>query len=196
MKILLATNNKHKIEEINEIMGEYASILTTLSDFPSFAKPVEDGNTYRENALKKALHYHKLTGLPAMADDSGLEIDAFNGKPGLMSARFISPTISHEERNKIVLERMKNFPDDKRSARFICCCVLVYSPDDIRTEYGELEGSIGYELKGEHGFGYDPIFYLPGRKMYLAEIQPEEKNKISHRAIAFNKIKKHIKGDV
>ncbi len=196
MKILLATNNKHKVEEIKEIMGEYARMFKTLSDFSGLPIPVEDGKTYRENSLKKAMHYHKLTGLPAIADDSGIEIDAFDGKPGLMSARFINPSISFEERNKIVLERMKNVPDEKRGAKFICCCVLIYSDEDIRTEYGVFEGKIGYDIKGDYGFGYDPIFYLPKMKAYLAQIPPEEKNKISHRAIAFEKIKMHIKGEL
>ena len=192
MDILLATNNLHKVEEIKKIMGEYSHRIKCLSDFPQYPQPVEDGDTYRENALKKAMHYHKLTGLPTMADDSGIEIDAFDGKPGIYSARFIDPNLSFEERNKIVLERMKETPEDKRGARFRCCCVLVYSKDDIRTEYGTLEGKIGYELKGDHGFGYDPIFYLPERKKYLAEILPEEKNQISHRARAFEKMKKQL----
>lgn len=192
MEILLATNNSHKVDEISKIMAGTPVLIKNLSQFPPYPQPVEDGETYRENALKKAMHYHKLTGLPTLADDSGLEIDAFDGAPGIYSARFISPDISFEERNHIVLEKMKDIPDEKRGARFRCCCVMVLSDEDIRTEYGDLEGKIGYELKGEHGFGYDPIFYLPDRKLHLAEIPPEEKNRISHRARAFEKIKKHV----
>ena len=192
MDILLATNNAHKVEEIKEILSEYAHRIKCLSDFPRYPIPVEDGDTYRENSLKKAIHYHKLTGLPTIADDSGIEIDAFGGKPGIYSARFINPDIPFTERNKIVLERMKEVPDENRGARFRCCCVLVYSDEDIRTEYGTVEGKIGFEMKGEYGFGYDPIFYLPERQKYLAQIPPEEKNVISHRAKAFEKIKKHL----
>jgi len=194
MDILLATNNEHKVEEIAEILNKCPVRLRNLKDFPDFPKPVEDGKTYRENALKKALHYHKLTGLPTVADDSGIEIDALEGKPGIYSARFIAPDIGYDERNRGVLNMLSTVPNDGRGARFRCCCVLVYSEDDIRAEYGTLEGRIGHELKGEHGFGYDPIFYLPNRRLYLAEVPPEEKNRISHRAIAFEKIKKHLDG--
>ena len=138
------------------------------------------------------MHYYKLTGVPTIADDSGLEIDAFNGEPGIHSARFIKPDMSFAQRNGIILERMKDVPEENRGARFRCCCVLVYSENDIRTESGTLEGKIGYEAKGGFGFGYDPVFFVSEFDKYLAELPPEIKNRISHRARAFDNIKKHI----
>jgi XTP/dITP diphosphohydrolase len=192
MHILLASNNEHKVQEIFDILDEFRGNLRSLRDFGDLPKPVEDAKTYYKNAMKKALHYHWQTGLPTLGDDSGLEIDALNGEPGIFSARYINPRLSFAERNQLILEKMKDVPEEKRTARFHCCSVLVYSENDIRYECGVLEGRIGYEMKGEYGFGYDPIFFLPERGLYLAEIPPEEKNVISHRAGAFMKIKKHF----
>jgi XTP/dITP diphosphohydrolase len=196
MQILIATSNKHKAVEIRSILDEFRDNLKILSDFGDLPKPVEDGKTYYKNALKKALHYHWQTGLPTLADDSGLEIDAFNGEPGVFSARYINPRMSFSERSRIILEKMQEVPEDKRTARFHCCCVLVVNENDIRSECGILDGRIGYEITGNYGFGYDPIFFLPERGVYLAELPPEEKNRISHRADAFSKIKKHIAAPV
>jgi XTP/dITP diphosphohydrolase len=192
MPILIATSNQHKVMEIRDILDEFRESLKSLSDFGDLPKPEEDGSTYYKNALKKALHYHWQTGLPTLSDDSGLEIDAFNGEPGIYSARYINPKLSFEERNRIILEKMQDVPDDERSARFYCCSVLVLNENDIRSECGVLEGRIGYEIKGKYGFGYDPIFFLPDRKLHLAELPPNEKNRISHRANAFSKMKVHI----
>ncbi len=192
MKILLATNNSHKVEEIRKILKGFPGEILDLSSFKPVPEPVEDGSTYRDNALIKAFYYHRLTGLPTLADDSGIEIDAFDGAPGIYSARFIDPEFSFEQRNREVLRRMKELPDSRRGACFRCCCVLVMNPDRIITEYGVLEGMIAREIQGEYGFGYDPIFYLPHRKAHLAQIPPQEKNRISHRAKAFEKMKKHL----
>ena len=192
MKIVLATNNAHKVEEIRKILAGTSMDILDLSAFPPGPQPLEDGHTYRENAIKKALHYYKVTGHPTLADDSGIEIDAFDGAPGIHSARFINPEYSFEERNREVLHRMAKVPDEKRGARFRCCCVLVVEPENVITEYGTLEGAIGRQIEGEHGFGYDPIFYLPDRGVYLAQVDPAEKNRISHRARAFARMKAHL----
>lgn len=192
MDILIASGNTHKVEEIRAILKDCPVNFKALSDFPPMPEPVEDGSTYIENAFKKALNYHRAVEIPVIADDSGLEIDAFNGEPGIYSARYVDPKMSFSDRNQIILKRMKNIPAKERTARFVCGCVLICSIDDIRTEYGILEGEIGSKTKGKYGFGYDPIFYLPDRNKYLAELPPEEKNLISHRAAAFNKMKYHL----
>ncbi|MCE1248961.1 MAG: RdgB/HAM1 family non-canonical purine NTP pyrophosphatase [Firmicutes bacterium] len=190
--ILLATNNQHKVEEITKILSDYTHRIKSLDDYPGLPQPVEDGDSYYENSLKKAMHYYKLTGIPTIADDSGLEIDAFNGEPGIHSARFIKPDMPFSERNEIILSRMKDVPENNRGARFRCCCVVVYSENDIRTESGTLEGRIGNEAKGSFGFGYDPVFFVPEYDRHLAELEPEIKNRISHRAKAFENIRKHL----
>lgn len=192
MQILLATNNPHKVKEIGEILPDFKENFVIPSSIGNFPAPPENGTTYRENALKKALYYHKITGLPAIADDSGLEIEALGGEPGILSARFINPDLSFNERNRMVLEKMEGIEETKRAARFVCCCVLVAGEDEVRTEYGILKGKIGWEMKGEYGFGYDPIFALKDGR-HLAQLPPEEKNRISHRAKAFKKMKKHIR---
>ncbi|MFP4496820.1 MAG: RdgB/HAM1 family non-canonical purine NTP pyrophosphatase [Vulcanimicrobiota bacterium] len=193
MKILLATNNEHKVKEISEIMGPLKKLLVTTSELGEMPDPVEDGSSYRQNAVKKAMHYYHLTGLPTLADDSGIEIEAFDNEPGIYSSRYLGEDLTYEERNKKVLEKMKNVPEEKRSACFRCCCVLVLDENNIRTTYGVLEGRISTEPRGENGFGYDPIFYLPDRNLNLAELSQKEKNKISHRAQAFRKMAKEMK---
>lgn len=192
--VFLATGNAHKVQEIREILPDLAPALKSVGDFPPKPGPVEDGTTYYQNALKKAFHYHALTGLPALADDSGLEIDAFGGEPGIRSARFIDPALSFEKRNSIILERMKDVGPDGRGARFRCCCALVMSNGLFYLETGTLEGQIGLEARGVNGFGYDPIFLLPGPGIHLAELSPDGKNRISHRALAFKRIRKYLDG--
>jgi len=194
MKILLATKNIHKVQEITDILHDYMDGIVSLNEFPGLPDPVEDGATFYENSLKKAMHYYRLTGLSTLADDSGLIIDALGGEPGIYSARYIDPALTFPERSRIILERLKEVPLEKRGARFCCCCVIVWSADKIITETGYVEGKIGYEMKGNYGFGYDPIFLLPERGLHLAEVPPEEKNKISHRAKALEKIKLHLDG--
>lgn len=188
MQILLATGNRHKIDEITAILKDVPVTLKNLWDFPPAEAPEENGATYHENALIKALYYHRLTGLPTLSDDSGIEIDAFDGAPGIMSARFIDASLTYEARNRKVLEMMAGIPDEKRKARFRCCCVFAADENNIFTEWGTLEGYIAQNADGIHGFGYDPIFYLPERNMHLAQVEPDEKNRISHRGRAFMKM--------
>jgi XTP/dITP diphosphohydrolase len=183
-EILLATKNLHKIEEIRAILTHEPMKIKTFADFPEFGDAVEDGKSYEENAGLKALFYAGHTELPALADDSGLEIDFLDGKPGIHSARFIHPSLSFPERCEKVLKMLEKVKDNERAAHFVCTVALVApggSPEFFR---GELHGFIARDMKGTHGFGYDPIFLIPEYGKNLAELDPEIKNKISHRARA------------
>jgi XTP/dITP diphosphohydrolase len=191
--ILVATTNPGKLTELSEMLDIDAD-FKNLADFPGIEEVLEDGNTFEQNAQKKALGYAKATGLWTIADDSGLVIDALDGSPGIHSARFSGEKpgtrtlIDHKNIAK-VLELMKDVPVEKRTARFVCSLCLA-SPEKvlIQTE-GEVEGIITKEKIGTSGFGYDPIFFVPKLGKTIAEITPEEKNKISHRGNAINKLK-------
>ena len=191
--ILVATTNPGKLTELSEMLDIEAD-FKSLADFPGIEEVPEDGNTFEQNAQKKALGYAKATGLWTIADDSGLVIDALGGEPGIHSARFsgekseVRTLIDHKNIAK-VLELMKDVPVEKRAARFICSLCLA-SPKKvmIQTE-GEVEGIIAEEKIGTSGFGYDPIFFVPKLGKTIAQITPKEKNKISHRGNAINKLK-------
>jgi XTP/dITP diphosphohydrolase len=183
-EILLGTKNLHKIEEIQAILSPESLRLKTLLDFPGIGEAVEDGKSYEENAGIKALFYASHTHLPSLADDSGLEIDFLEGKPGIHSARFIDPSLSFRERSEKILQMMQNVEGAARAAHFACTVALVtpgHRPEFFR---GELHGLIASEIRGIHGFGYDPIFFIPDYGKNLAEIEPSIKNRISHRARA------------
>ncbi len=185
MKLLAATRNRGKQREIREKFSSLREIeIVTPDDFDGLPDVVEDGATFEENALKKARELARLTGLPAMADDSGLEVDALDGEPGVFSARYAGEGASDFDRNVFLLEKMKNIPPGKRSARFVCVIAIVL-PDGVeKTVRGTCEGEIAMKARGAHGFGYDPIFLLPDSGKTMAEIPLEEKNLLSHRARA------------
>ena len=145
---------------------------------------VEDGKTFEENALIKARAICKLAGEMVLADDSGLEIDYLNKEPGIYSARYMGEDTSYHIKNKSLIDRLEGVPDEKRTARFVCAIAAVFPDGKELVVRGTVEGIIGYEEKGENGFGYDPIFYLPERGCTTAELSPEEKNSISHRGNA------------
>lgn len=187
MKIVLATNNKHKVTEIKNILAGVSAEILTLEDFPGAPQVEETGETLEENAILKARTICQFTGLPSLADDSGLEVDALDGAPGVRSSRFAGEGCSYEDNNKKLLKLLENVPWEKRKARFVSVVALARVPDGMVTVRGEIEGLIGLEEKGEDGFGYDPIFYVPELKKTFAQLSLEEKNKISHRARAFNK---------
>jgi len=194
--ILVATTNPGKLVELSEMLDVDAD-FKSLADFPDIEEIPEDGNTFEQNAQKKALGYAKATGLWTIADDSGLVIDALGGEPGIHSARFSGEKsetrtlIDHKNIAK-VLKLMKDVPVEKRTARFVCSLCLA-SPEKvlIRTE-GKIEGVIAEEKIGTGGFGYDPIFFVPTLGKTIAQITPEEKNKISHRGNAINKLKEML----
>jgi XTP/dITP diphosphohydrolase len=181
-RLVLATNNDHKVRELLELLDNANNIkLQRAADFPDVAGPEENGATFLENATAKAVHYAAATGLPALADDSGLVVDALGGRPGVTSARY-APTSA--ERNTKLLAEMAGVPDGKRSARFVCAMVLALPSGETEATEGVLEGAIGYEERGVQGFGYDPIFHVTELGCHLAEVASVQKNAISHRGKA------------
>lgn len=192
MKIVLATNNQHKIREIKDILSELPVRILTLVDFPDFPRVEETGKTLEENATLKARAIFRYTNLPSMADDSGLEVDALNGAPGALSARFAGEHCSFKDNNLKLLSVMKDIPPGQRAARFVCVVALAKDSNHIVTVKGQVKGTITFEEMGENGFGYDPVFWLPHLNKTFAQLPWKEKNKISHRARAFAKAKELI----
>ncbi len=185
LKLVIATGNKNKIREIQDKFSEIEGLeLVPLSEFPDPPEVIEDGVTFLENASKKATSITAYTGLPAMADDSGLVVDALGGRPGVLSARYGGAETDDRAKNHIILEEMKGIPAGKRTARFVCVIAVVFPDGRSFSAEGTCEGAITEAMKGTHGFGYDPIFFLPDRGKTMAELPLEEKNKISHRARA------------
>lgn len=190
MNILLATNNPHKAEEIQSILADLEGI--TVRTPSELARPIpdpeEDGRSLEENAWIKAYEIYQATGLPVIADDTGLEVYALDGAPGVFSARYASPDATYRENCEELLSRLSGIDDADRSARFrtVICYV-----DDVRTLFAEgvVEGTITAEYRGEGGFGYDPLFQPAKHHQTFAEMSPEEKNGISHRARALNNLR-------
>lgn len=193
-KIVLATNNRHKTEEIRSILKGLPFEILTASDFPDFPDPDETGDTLEENARIKAVAIFKATGLWSLADDSGLEVDALDGAPGVISARFAGPGCTFEDNNRKLLELMRDVPDDRRTARFRCVAALAKSPDDVTLFSGEILGTITREIRGNGGFGYDPVFYVPELGCTFAEATSEAKNRLSHRGRAFRQVREFLNG--
>jgi len=191
-RIVLATRNRGKIEEIRSILSELDVELVGLDSLDDVPVPEETGETFLENALIKARAVHEATGLFALADDSGLEVDALDGAPGIRSARYGGEGLSDKERYMKLLSEMRDVPEGKRSAHFRCVMVLYPAPGTgskaLATE-GFLYGEIATSPRGENGFGYDPVFYLPERGRTVAELAAEEKNTISHRYRALVEMK-------
>ena len=184
MKIIFATGNQGKLREVRAIVADLGIEVESMKDAGINVDIVEDGKTFAENALIKARTVCKACGEVTMSDDSGLEIDALGGEPGIYSARYMGEDTSYHIKNMNLVERLEGVPDEKRTARFVCAIACVF-PDGRELICREtFEGRIGYEEKGENGFGYDPIFYVPEKGCYSAELSPEEKNAISHRGKA------------
>lgn len=191
-EIVIATRNRGKAEEIGKILDGAGVTARSLDEFPGYAEPEETGTTFRENAIIKAAAAHAFTGLPALADDSGIEVDALGGEPGILSARYGGPGLSDMERCMKLLEALEGIPEEQRTARFRCVMVLYPEPGGsggaIATE-GILEGRIAFEPDGSAGFGYDPVFFVPQKGMTVARMGPSEKNSISHRYRALVEMK-------
>ena len=183
MKIVLATHNWDKCAEIEAIMKNMPIQLLTLNEFPEIEDIIEDGKTLKENALIKAKTVHKITHLPAIADDTGLEVDALDGQPGIYSARYAGENCSYSDNVNKLLKEMVNIPPQKRSALFRTAIAYVDENMELTTE-GVVEGVIIDVMKGIDGFGYDPVFYIPGMKKTYAEMSMNKKNQISHRGKA------------
>lgn len=188
-RMIFATGNENKMIEIREILGDLPLEIKSMKEAGISADIVENGTTFEENALIKAREVCRLAGEMVLADDSGLEIDYLNGEPGIYSARYMGEDTSYRIKNQNLIDRLAGVPDEKRTARFVCAIAAAFPDGKEFVVRGTIEGIIGYEERGENGFGYDPIFYLPDRGMSTAEIPPEEKNSISHRGNALRMIK-------
>lgn len=185
VKLLIATNNPGKIVEYQDIFANLSIRLTSPSNEGITLDPAETGITFEENAILKAKAFAEASSLLTLADDSGLEIDALGGAPGIYSARYGNTAKEDDEgRRQLVLERMKGVPWPDRTARFRCVVALATKEGIVGTAEGTVEGFIAYEAKGQHGFGYDPIFYYPPFDRTLAQISAEQKHEVSHRGRA------------
>lgn len=191
-RIIFATGNQGKMKEIRMILADIGMPVVSMKEAGVSADIVEDGNSFEENAIIKAKAIMQLTGEIAMADDSGLEIDFLDGAPGIYSARFMGEDTSYDIKNTALIEKLQGVPDEKRTARFACAIACAFPDGTVLTSYGTMEGIIGYEIKGENGFGYDPIFYLPEYGCTSAEITPEQKNELSHRGKALRSMKEQL----
>lgn len=189
MKAVLATKNRGKAFEVARILEGSGVEIISLGDYPEVTLPPETGKTMKENALLKARAVSKATGLPALADDSGLEVDYLDGAPGVYSARYSGENATDEENYRKLLRELEGVSQEKRTARFRCVIALVGFDDDEHLFEGVFEGAITDAPRGSYGFGYDPVFLVPGMGKTSAELTPDEKNKISHRAKALEALK-------
>lgn len=198
--IIVATGNQGKLREIRQIMRELPCEIRSMKEEGLDPDICEDGETFTENALIKAravagaLKQGGAVSAIVIADDSGLEIDALGGEPGIHSARFMGEDTSYDIKNAALLESMKDVPPEKRTARFVCAAAAVLPDGREITVRETIEGKIGYEPRGANGFGYDPIFYLPDFSCSTAELDPEEKNRISHRGKAMKAMARELAG--
>ena len=188
-KLVLATRNREKVEEIRELLEDLGIELLSLKDFPDVPEVAEDGETFEANARKKAGIVAQCTGLPSLADDSGLEVDALNGAPGVRSARFAGDHATYTENNEKLLRLMKEVPFEKRTARFRCVLALAFPDGTVQTLEHTCEGRITEQPQGENGFGYDPLFFFPELGKTFAQISRSAKGKISHRGRALRELK-------
>jgi len=190
LKLLLATTNPGKIREYRFLLRNLDYNIVTLKELGINQPPVETRNSYEENARIKAITYAKLSQLVTLADDSGLEVDALNGEPGVRSARFAGEAASDAEKIKFLLTKLADVPWGKRTAHFKCVIVIATPEGELEICHGECHGIIAFEPKGKNGFGYDPVFYLPEINKTIAELPLEVKNQVSHRSRAAGKARK------
>lgn len=187
-KIIFATKNQGKLKEIKDKLSEYN--VVSMQDAGIEIEIEENGETFEENALIKAKAIAEMCNEIVVADDSGLEIDYLDKAPGVYSARFLGHDTSYDYKNNKILDMLKNVPDDKRTARFVCAMAIVFPDGSNEVTRATIEGIIGHKIMGSNGFGYDPIFFVPELNKSTAQLSMEEKNKISHRGKALDKIKK------
>ena len=196
MKIVFATGNEGKMKETRQILSDLDMPVISMKETGVISEPEETGNSFEENAVIKAKAL--VTKLDdkdviVMADDSGLEVDALNGEPGIYSARYMGEDTPYSVKNQNIIDRLEGVEPEKRTARFVAAIAAVLPDGTTLTTRGTIEGKIGYEERGENGFGYDPIFYLPDMSLSTAQLRPEEKNKISHRGKALELMKIKLK---
>jgi len=190
MKIVFATKNEGKVKEIKEMFEGMNIDLISLNHYSLVPEISEDGKNFFENAFKKAKIVSAFTGETVLADDSGLSVEVLNGEPGIYSARYAGEQATDEENNNKLLAKLKDVPSQKRTASFFCSLVLYKKDGSYEAFEGRWDGQIIDERRGENGFGYDPIFFVPELKATAAELPPAIKNKVSHRGKAFAKLKK------
>ncbi len=186
--LVLATHNRDKVQELKSILKDFPVEILTLDDFPEIGEIEETGTTLLENALLKARTVHRETGLPAIADDTGLEVDALDGRPGVYAARYAGENVSYDDNVEKLLREMLNVPREKRTARFRTVVAYVDNNQELWAE-GFIKGMILEKKQGTGGFGYDPVFWVPERKKTFAELSLNEKNEISHRGVALRKLR-------
>ncbi|MFW6279212.1 MAG: XTP/dITP diphosphatase [Bacillota bacterium] len=191
-KLLIASGNQGKIREIRDRYQKFALEIIGQEQFPELEEVIEDGSSFRENALKKARTRARETGLITLADDSGLVVDYLDGRPGIYSARYGGQDATDLENNRKLLRELEGVPREKRKAHFKCVAALFIPGEESITVSGICRGYIAEEMKGDQGFGYDPLFYVPEYEKTMAELPLVVKNKISHRARALDKMEKHI----
>lgn len=191
--MIFATTNQGKVREIKAILGDIGEDILSLKEAGISADIVEDGSTFEENAIIKAKAIMELTGQIVLADDSGLEVDAMNKEPGIYSARFMGEDTPYEEKNRAIIERLEGVEGDARSARFVCVIAAAFPDGEVITTRGTIEGVIAKEPAGTNGFGYDPIVYVPEYGMTTGQMEPEQKNAISHRGKSLVAMKKILK---
>lgn len=191
-KIIFATGNEGKMKEVRMILEDLGLPVLSLKDAGIAADVEENGTTFEENAQIKAKAIMEMTGALVLADDSGLEVDALDKEPGIYSARYMGHDTSYHIKNQNIIDRLEGKVGEERSARFVCAIAAAFPDGRVLTTRGTMEGQIGYEEKGENGFGYDPIFYLPEYQCYSAELSLEEKNKLSHRGKALRLMKERL----
>lgn len=191
-KLIFATGNQGKMNEIRMIMADLNLELLSLKDLNMEINIEENGKTFEENAIIKAKTICELTGEMVLADDSGLEVDYMDKAPGVYSARYLGEETPYSIKNKTIIDNLKDAKGDERSARFVCVIAAAFPDGSVITTRGTIEGLIGYEEKGKNGFGYDPILYVPEYNMTTGEMEPEMKNKISHRGKALRLMKEKL----
>lgn len=184
-EIVLATRNPDKARELGALLGGLGIRIRTLADFPSAPEVEEDGTTCEENAIKKAREIARATGEPSVADDTGLEVDALGGRPGVYAARYAGEQASYEDNCRKLLFELAGVPLSNRTARFLTVAAIAFPSGDVHVTHGKLEGVITEQSVGDRGFGYDPVFLVPDLNQTLAQLTADEKNRISHRAKAF-----------
>lgn len=192
MKIIFATGNEGKMKEIREILADPHVEILSMKEAGITAEMEENGTSFEENAVIKAKAVMELCHEIVLADDSGLEIDYLNKEPGIYSARYMGEDTSYRIKNQNLIDRLEGVPDEERTARFVCVIAAAFPDGEVLTARGTIEGRIGYEEKGENGFGYDPIFYVPEYGCSTAQLSPEVKNQISHRGKALREMKRKL----
>ncbi|MEX2015973.1 MAG: RdgB/HAM1 family non-canonical purine NTP pyrophosphatase [Candidatus Hydrogenedentales bacterium] len=194
--LLIGSGNRDKAAELRELLHDTSWDVISLAQMPLVGEPEETAESFKGNALLKARYYGGHYEMPCVADDSGLEVDALGGAPGVFSARYAGPNCTYADNNLKLLEALKDVPDAERTGRFVCCAAFVDRDGSSHVTMGTVEGLIAQEPKGSLGFGYDPLFIPLGQELTFAQMPPEEKHRVSHRGRAFRAMREFLAGRV